>query len=229
MSYTLTLQPHFTRDNPMRKMVAACFIAHLSLLYGCASVVTGQNQLISVLTPNCPGAVCTLVNDDGTYHVTTPGTVSVNREYDPMTISCEKEEIEPLLISVESKTQSAAFGNIILGGIIGAGVDMATGAAYDYPSEIINPLDCRSEAEIALAVTSGSYDAQALAMVDPEVCNAPVFAMKNGNEEIYKSECDDGTIGVIGCLADTCRPLNVSRPAEKDENKPKRKSNRPGS
>jgi len=29
-----------------------------------------------------------------------------------------------------------AFGNIIFGGVIGAGVDISTGAAYDYPSLI---------------------------------------------------------------------------------------------
>jgi hypothetical protein len=29
-----------------------------------------------------------------------------------------------------------AFGNILLGGVIGAAVDVGTGAAYDYPSLI---------------------------------------------------------------------------------------------
>jgi hypothetical protein len=29
-----------------------------------------------------------------------------------------------------------AFGNILFGGVIGAGVDVATGAAYDYPAVI---------------------------------------------------------------------------------------------
>lgn len=29
-----------------------------------------------------------------------------------------------------------AFGNIIVGGIIGGAIDAGTGAAYDYPSEI---------------------------------------------------------------------------------------------
>jgi hypothetical protein len=29
-----------------------------------------------------------------------------------------------------------AFGNILFGGFIGAGVDMSTGAAYDYPDLI---------------------------------------------------------------------------------------------
>ncbi|MDH4481479.1 MAG: hypothetical protein QE279_02085 [Rhodoferax sp.] len=30
-----------------------------------------------------------------------------------------------------------AFGNIIFGGVIGAGVDISTGTAYDYPSLIV--------------------------------------------------------------------------------------------
>jgi hypothetical protein len=30
-----------------------------------------------------------------------------------------------------------AFGNILFGGLIGAAVDVGTGAAYDYPSPII--------------------------------------------------------------------------------------------
>jgi hypothetical protein len=29
-----------------------------------------------------------------------------------------------------------AFGNILFGGVIGVGVDVATGAAYDYPALI---------------------------------------------------------------------------------------------
>ena len=30
-----------------------------------------------------------------------------------------------------------AIGNIIFGGVIGAGVDISTGAAYDYPNLIV--------------------------------------------------------------------------------------------
>jgi hypothetical protein len=36
-----------------------------------------------------------------------------------------------------------AYGNILLGGVIGAGVDVVNGAAYDYPSEVSVPLDCK--------------------------------------------------------------------------------------
>jgi hypothetical protein len=33
-----------------------------------------------------------------------------------------------------------AFGNILFGGLIGVGVDMSTGAAYDYPALITVPM-----------------------------------------------------------------------------------------
>jgi hypothetical protein len=187
-----------------------------TLFYGCASIVSGQDQIVSVATPNCPDADCKLVNDDGTYYVSTPGTVTVNREYDDMTVSCKKEGYEPVMLSVSSSTKGMAFGNILLGGIIGGGVDMATGAAYDYPAEIINPLDCRSKAQIAKAPTAGRYDDEALKLVDTDVCESPGFVFRDGNEDIYRSQCLDGTVGVISCGSGTCRPVNVSSPASED-------------
>lgn len=51
-------------------------------------------------------------------------------------IDCEKENQDPGLASVKSSTKAMAFGNLLFGGVIGAGVDMASGAAYDYPTMI---------------------------------------------------------------------------------------------
>lgn len=45
--------------------------------------------------------------------------------------------------AIEQSTKAMAAGNIIFGGIIGAGVDVATGAAYDYPAVITNSLECK--------------------------------------------------------------------------------------
>jgi hypothetical protein len=39
-------------------------------------------------------------------------------------------------VAVASSTTAAVFGNVLLGGGIGAGVDIATGAAYDYPDAV---------------------------------------------------------------------------------------------
>lgn len=104
---------------------------------GCASIVNGTNQPLSVETrmkgAGLAGANCKLLNDKGTWFVTTPGSVTVHRSYEDLKVECEKEGIDPGISSVKSSTKGMAFGNILFGGVIGAGVDMANGSAYDYP------------------------------------------------------------------------------------------------
>jgi hypothetical protein len=123
------------------RIPSSCLLAAvLSLGSGCASIVNGQNQSVSVetRTPAGPvsGAQCKLSNNKGTWFLTSPGSATVNRSYENLAVRCEKESLEPGLASVQSSTKPMAFGNILFGGIIGAGVDMSTGAAYDYPSLI---------------------------------------------------------------------------------------------
>jgi hypothetical protein len=38
------------------------------------------------------------------------------------------------LATVKSSTKGMMAGNLLFGGVIGAGVDAASGAAYDYPA-----------------------------------------------------------------------------------------------
>ena len=108
---------------------------------GCASIVSGQNQALSVTAKNkgddLAGAKCALVNDKGTWYVTTPGSVTVRRSYNDMSVNCTFEGLSAGVSTVKSSTKGMAFGNILLGGVIGAGVDMSTGAAYDYPDVIV--------------------------------------------------------------------------------------------
>lgn len=116
-------------------VVAAC------LSTGCASIVSGQNQSLSVIAKNngtdVTGAKCTLANDKGTWYATTPGSVTVRRSFNDLSVNCTADGTEPGVAMVKSSTKGMAFGNILLGGFIGAGVDMSTGAAYDYP-DVIN-------------------------------------------------------------------------------------------
>ncbi len=82
------------------------------------------------------GANCKLSNDKGAWFVTTPGSTTVTRSYSELTVSCDKVGNQHATSNVKSSTKAMAFGNILFGGIIGAGVDVATGAAYDYPAMI---------------------------------------------------------------------------------------------
>lgn len=125
----------------MNKINLIVLMAVTTLGSGCASIVSGHNQSVSVETRSKQGqavasASCKLVNDKGTWFVTSPGSVSVRRSYEDLLVSCEKENQDPGVANVKSSTKAMAFGNIIFGGVIGAGVDVASGAAYDYPTLI---------------------------------------------------------------------------------------------
>ena len=115
-------------------------IAVVSQLVGCASIVNGQNQSVSVEAlaeaGSVVGANCKLSNNKGTWYSTSPGSTMVQRSYEDLGVRCEKEPHDPGMVSVKSSTKAMAFGNILFGGVIGAGVDVATGAAYDYPTLI---------------------------------------------------------------------------------------------
>jgi hypothetical protein len=121
-----------------RASLSVIAIAALSSLTGCASIVSGTSQVISVETlhssGNVAGATCKLENDKGVYYVTTPGTVTVHRAYGDMNVKCEKPGFDTGLATVKSSTKGMMAGNILFGGVIGVGVDAASGAAYDYPA-----------------------------------------------------------------------------------------------
>ncbi len=129
----------------MRTLALAALIA--AVLPGCASIVTGHNQPITVEAPDCEGANCKLMNDKGSWFVKAPGSVTVSRAYGELTVTCSKEGYGSATNTVASVTKAMAAGNILFGGVIGVGVDVATGAAYDYPTLITNPLSCRGAAK----------------------------------------------------------------------------------
>lgn len=127
------------KKNSAARRTASFFVLSAMLaLTGCASIVSGTNQVVSVQTtaPNkdANGATCKLENDKGIYFVTTPGTVTVHRAFGDMTVKCEKAGFAPGLATFKSSTKAMMAGNLIFGGVIGAGVDAASGAAYDYPA-----------------------------------------------------------------------------------------------
>ena len=110
-------------------------------LQGCASIVSGTTQSLSVETKSASGDVvsganCKMTNDKGTWFVATPGTVAVHRSMTDLSILCTKESFQPASNVAPSSTKGMVFGNLLFGGIIGVGVDAATGAAFDYPALI---------------------------------------------------------------------------------------------
>jgi uncharacterized protein YceK len=115
-------------------------VACLSLS-GCASIVSGTHQTISLETPPTRDALCTLENNKGTWFLnSTPGTVTVQRSFEDLNIHCEKKGYRKANLKVKSTTKAIAFGNVLFGGAVGACVDVADGAAFRYPTNIRVPM-----------------------------------------------------------------------------------------
>ena len=134
---------------------------------GCASITSGTEQVVYVETPGCRGATCKLSNNKGVWSVnSTPGAVTVHRAYGRLSVVCSHPDLKavPAQNSVSSKTKGAAYGNILLGGIIGAGVDIQTGAAYDYPQSVQIPMDCDTSSVVAANNRATGYDRRASGM-----------------------------------------------------------------
>lgn len=108
----------------------------LAGLAGCASITSGDDQVVFVETYSAAGPVsgasCKLQNKKGFYYITTPGSLRVLRDYGDMTVTCDKPGLPTSIVRVKSKTGYTVAGNILFP--IGAMVDVASGAAYAYPA-----------------------------------------------------------------------------------------------
>ena len=169
----------------MRSSLYAALLCMMLGVTGCASIVSGANQSLAVETRlngnPLPGASCKLTSNKGTWFVNTPGSVVVHRGFQDLAVECTKPGVEPAIALVASSTKAMAFGNIIFGGIIGAGVDIGTGAAYDYPPlisvEMVNTKTSDS-APVVAPSTAATLPSPAVAVVTPVaptvVASAPI-------------------------------------------------------
>jgi hypothetical protein len=115
-------------------------VALVALLPGCASVVKGTSQSIAISTPPTTGATCTLSSSQGNWQVTSPGAVTVEKSKDVMQVRCAKPGWQEGFGTIPSNFQGWTVGNIILGGVIGLGIDAATGAINEYPNAFQVPM-----------------------------------------------------------------------------------------
>jgi hypothetical protein len=110
------------------------------MLGGCASVTRGTTENISI--SSTPSGVEAVVNGmEVPTTCTTPCAVVVKRNAD-ISIAFQKEGYEPQIVPLSRDIQTggaAGFaGNLLLGGVVGMGVDAATGAATDHkPNPVI--------------------------------------------------------------------------------------------
>jgi hypothetical protein len=123
-----------------RTVIILLITAIISTVTGCATVINGQNQPVSVSSSSAIGASCSLENNRGKWYINnTPGSVMIHRSYNDLHITCHKKGYKPIEKTIASTTSVWTFGNLIffpLGTLIGGSIDVVDGAAYNYPSDI---------------------------------------------------------------------------------------------
>ncbi len=121
----------------MGRIFAACCGMISILLSGCSTIVKGTEQQVSVSTPGVPGATCQLTSPAvGTRTVQTPANIVLPKSKHNVAVSCTAQCYSPGVGTLGSHTEVMTAGNVIFGGLIGLGVDAASGAMNTYDSSV---------------------------------------------------------------------------------------------
>lgn len=81
-------------------------------------------------------AQCVLKNSRGVWEGTTPCVVAVHRSADDLMVDCKKDGMSEGFLRGVSSAAGSMWGNIILGGGIGAIIDHNKGNGYNYPDDL---------------------------------------------------------------------------------------------
>ena len=128
----------------MKSVSRAAMVLSLAGLSSCATIMDGHTQMVSVQTLNNDvtsiDGSCVLSNKQGSWTVSTPGNVSVDRGRGKPNVACTAPDYQPGSAVVAAPINQDANGNLLVGGAVGTIVDYSDGAAYQYPNEIDVPM-----------------------------------------------------------------------------------------
>jgi hypothetical protein len=104
---------------------------------GCATVVSGTSQSIAVAS-DPPGSTCELSRSGERIGAVaaTPASVVVSKSGRMITVACEKAGYRPAESNLPSRGNPWVFGNLLIGGLVGVIVDLASGAYGGYPTSV---------------------------------------------------------------------------------------------
>ena len=107
------------------------------ILGACATIIEGNDQTVSVITYPSE-AHCELIRNGDTVGFVnpTPGSVSLEKSADDVSVYCKKEGHFDGIATLSSSLHGMTFGNLIFGGIIGVAVDASSGAMHEYETSV---------------------------------------------------------------------------------------------
>jgi hypothetical protein len=119
-----------------RIFAAYCGIISI-VLSGCSTIVKGTEQQVSVSTPGGSGRnVSAHIARGRNAHCADAGQHRLAQEQTQLAVSCTAQCYSPGVGTLGSHTEVMTAGNVIFGGLIGLGVDAASGAMNTYDSSV---------------------------------------------------------------------------------------------
>lgn len=204
----------------------ATIVACTALLGGCATITRGTTEAWSVQTEPV-GANIKLSSGE---QCKSPCTLQKKRK-DPFQVTIDHEGYEQVVTQVISSVKGGGAaglaGNVLIGGIIGIGVDVATGAAQDLtPNPLIVKLAPIGTGQTATINTAplpsapvdtdagdrsrrlSSYGADGKSELAKMHCATDFkFVRLADGMETYRATCDDGRVQSVECDSVACKPV----------------------
>jgi len=118
----------------MNRFVLCAF--SLLILSSCASVVDGQIQKVTMLTPGAENAVCTLDNGTVKYSIISNQTIELTKSDNDLIAHCYAPGNRELTKIVEWDFNPWTAGNVVTGVVPGVAYDHFYKGLYEYPAVI---------------------------------------------------------------------------------------------
>ena len=104
---------------------------------GCASIIAGDHKTVNLTTNNGESVNASVFSKSGEQKVQLPGTVTVLRDSQDLTITVNEDSCVNSTTSVtSSKIEPWFWGNLLTGGIFGSTTDSMTGDMWTYDDNI---------------------------------------------------------------------------------------------
>ena len=111
----------------------------MSLLSGCATLLDENTQEVNVrllCRERVIPATCHLQNSKGSWRIITPGHATITNDNRPLEITCKSNFTQSFTVSALPMPTMSMLGNVLMGGVIGAAVDVYSNTGMKYPENI---------------------------------------------------------------------------------------------
>lgn len=118
-----------------------CLAAVVLALPGCATIVDGRPDNVSVVTSDGSRAQVRVDTASGQQTIFTPGVVTLEKSCRDVLVSVvENDEAGQSAAVIHSNLNPWIIGNIVFGGVPGIAVDAVTGALCTYDKRVVIPV-----------------------------------------------------------------------------------------